>query len=323
MNDISFPYTILRNWENLPFSVELGEHSDLDLLVYDLAHWKEIFPDAKQVYPDPRVQFKLPIGDSFIQIDVRYIGDGYYPTSFEKILLETKIWNKNGFFTPNSVLHRIALAYHSVHHKNQNKYQAHLGDTSVEELLKVLKESDVGWVEPSDPTVGRFNSYLKGATATIEKKDGKVIKKQTSYKEYDLITNEARILEKCNSQHFPTLYKHDAEDIKIEDCGDELTVDNLPVDWDVQLIEIMQDLKKYNIKHNDIKLDNLMVKNNVIKLIDFGWSSLEGEDVSHFPQCLGLPNRLSSGLNDNYSMGCVIKQLKYKLHEKKGGKDGI
>jgi len=317
MNDINFSYIVLRNWEGLPYSVELGEHSDLDLLVYDMEHWKEIYPEAKQVYPDPRVQFKVPVNGSFIQVDVRHIGDGYYPQHFQKLLLKTKVWNTEGFFIPAFPLFRIALAYHCVHHKNENKYSRWLGEIKIEELLSALKESDIGWVEPKDPSVGRFNSYLKGATATIEKQDDRVIKKQTNYLDYDLIKNEVRILSKCDSRHFPKIYKADEDSIELEDCGNDLTIKNLPNDWKQQLVEIVKDLKKYKIEHNDIRLENLTVKNNIIYLIDFGWSSLKGEDKSYFPQCLGYPNRLSSGLlDDNYSMGCVIKQIEYKLNEK-------
>ncbi len=69
MNDVSFDYVVLRNFENLPDSVEFGDHSDLDLLVYDFNHWREIFPEAKAEFPLPRVRFKVTIGDTYIFVD--------------------------------------------------------------------------------------------------------------------------------------------------------------------------------------------------------------------------------------------------------------
>lgn len=314
MNDVSFPYIVLRNWEGLPDTVELGEHSDLDLLVYDIEHWKEIFTNAKQVYPAPRVQFKVPINGSFIQVDVRHIGDGYYPTPFEKLLIDTRKQH-NGFFIPNQKLFGIALAYHCVHHKNRNNYPISLGNVSIEELLSALRESDIGWTRPSDPTVGRFNQYVKGATASIEKKDGKVIKKQTAYKEYDLIGNEARILAGCKSRHFPQIYRMGEDDIEIEDCGEELTVRNLPEDWKKQLIEIIKDLRKYKIEHRDIQPNNLMVKDGIIKLIDFGWSRLKDDPKDNPPECLGYPYRASWGPDDNFAMTKVIREFEYQKEE--------
>jgi len=316
MEDVNFPYLVLRNWKGLPYSVELGDHSDLDLLVYDLGHWKEIFPEAKQVYPDPRVQFKIPINGSHIQVDVRYIGDGYYPTRFEKLLLDTRERHPEGFFIPALPLFRIALAYHCVHHKNQNKYKDIIGDISIDELLKALKESDVGWVEPKDPSVGRFNSYLKGATATVEKKDGKVVKKQIDYLDYDLLENEARILSKCNSRHFPKVIKANKGSIELEDCGTDLTSDNLPEDWKAQFVEIIKELKSCNIEHRDIKPDNLMVKDGVIKLIDFGWARFKDDAPDNPPSCLGYPYRPSYGWDDNFSMMKIIKEFEWVGEEK-------
>jgi len=316
MHDISFPYVVLRNWDGLPFSVELGKHSDLDLLVYDLEHWKEIFPQSEQVYPTPRVQFKVPVNGNFIQVDVRNIGDGYYPVAFEKLLLETRAWNENGFFTPNLVLFRIALAYHCVHHKNRNNYPAALGDISVEELSKVLRESDVGWAKPSDFTVGSFHSYLKGATATVEKKDGKVVKKQTNYMDRDLMANEARILRALKAPYFPEIYEAGDKQITIEDCGEELTVDNLPEKWKEQLVEIVKILRNCNVEHRDIQPNNLMVKDGIIKLIDFGWARFTTDKSDNPPSCLGYPYRPSWGSDDNFAMTKVIKEFDYKMEEK-------
>ena len=321
MNDISFSYVVLRNWENLPHSIELGAHSDLDILVYDIDHWIETFPEAERVYPSPRVQFKQPIGDSFIQIDVRYVGDNYYPKRFENEVLRKRVWNENGFYTPSSTHHLIALAYHAVHHKCANTYPEILGSSTISELLEVLQKTGIGWTTPDDPTVGAFNSYLQGATSVVSKSKNSVRKKQVSYDDFSLIENEERILTLCDSAHIPKLIGSIGDEIEIEDCGDHLTADNLPEDWKNQLVDIVLYLRKVGICHNDIKVDNLMVKDNIVKIIDFGWSSLEEEDISHYPSCLGQPNRAPWGTSDNYAMKCVVRQLQFTIDEKEGYTD--
>jgi hypothetical protein len=318
MNDVDFPYLVLRNWDGLPYSAELGEHSDLDLLVYDISHWIELFPKAQRVYPAPRVQFKLPVDNSFVQIDVRYLGDGYYPLNFQKVLLDTKVWNENGFYTPSEKMFNVALAYHAVHHKNKNTYPIYLGDSTVEELLGALKDSTIGWVEPLDPSVGRFNGYMKGATSTIDKGDGVVTKKQNDYREYDLIGNEARILKKVDSIHFPKVIKDTEDEIVMEDCGEQLTAENLPDNWREQLIEIVKDLRKFGIQHRDIKPDNLMVKGGIVKLIDFGWARHENDMPDSPPSCLGYPYRASWGSDDNFSMKIIIKMFNYQTSQLEG-----
>lgn len=318
MNDINFEYVVLRNWDSLPYEVVLGEHSDLDLLVYDFSHFQEIFPEAKLEHKYPRVRMKIPIEDSYIYMDIRHIGDGYYPTDFEKAILDTREWNSRGFYTPNPIHHRIAIAYHAVHHKNgiSKEYMPHLGDVTVEQLLQSLKESSIGWSEPTDHSVGKFHAYWKGCTSIVNKSNGNVFKEQTGWLDYDLISNEYDILSNISSPHFPKVYKMDGRIIEIEDCGEHLNQNNIPYDWKEQLKTILSDLAKNKIIHRDIRLDNIMVKNGTLKLIDFGWAKFIGESESKLPpSCLGFPNKPSSGYSDEYSMKCVSKQIEFMMEE--------
>lgn len=315
MNDIDFPYVVLRNFENLPDSVEMGEHSDLDLLVYDFDHWQEIFPAAKAEHKLPRVRFKMPIGDNYIYCDVRHIGDDYYPINFERSILEERELQPEGFYTPNCVHHTLALAYHVAHHKRENSYKNFLGNTTVKELLEALKDSCIGWVKPKDHTVGAFNPYWKGATAIVTKKGGVVIKKQNNWGGYDLEENEYRILKNISSPYFPKLLKRTKEGLTLEDCGKQLTNENLPKYWESQMVNVLKELKRCNVQHRDIKPDNFMVKDGVIKLIDFGWARFYDDPEDNPPSCLGFPYKPSWGYDDNFSMNKVIKEFKFKLED--------
>lgn len=323
LNGVSFPYVVLRNWEPLPDSVEFGDHSDLDLLVYDLEHFLEIIPESHAEYPYPRVRFKLQVGNEHIFMDIRHVGDGYYPTEFEEAILETREWNEKGFFTPNPIHHRIALAYHVVHHKGCNTYSQWLGDVNIKDLTAALKESSIGWVEPIDKSVGRYNAYWRGATAIVSKEDGKIIKKQTGFMKYGLIDNEKRILSNVQSIHFPVISKYSSDDaIEMEDCGEMINADNLPMDWKEQLVQIVMDLRAHGIQHRDIKPENLMIKDGVIKLIDFGWARLEDDEEDEPPSCLGYPFKPADGWDDNFSMRKIIKMFdarKIELIENLGG----
>jgi len=51
LHDVDFHYVVLRNFENLPHNVKLGEHSDLDIYCYDFEHFKEVMPMAEPCYP--------------------------------------------------------------------------------------------------------------------------------------------------------------------------------------------------------------------------------------------------------------------------------
>lgn len=312
LHDVDFPYVVMRNWDNLPEMPVVDGHGDLDLLVYDKNHFLELFPEFKPVYPAPRVFHKALIEDRTVYADLRSVGDGYYPTHFQRAMLESREKNPKGFYTPNQVHHQIGLAYHVVHHKNENKYQRWLGSATIEQLLGALKESNIGYCLPSDHSVGRFNQYFKGATATVTKDGESFVKKQTSYGDYALIQNEARILKKCNSCHFPKLLEAEGDSIRIEDCGERLNVHNLPGDWKHQLVRIAMCLDEAGVEHRDIKPDNLMVKDGIIKLIDFGWARFKDDLPDDPPSCLGYPYRPSWGFDDKFSIKKIIKEMDYK-----------
>ena len=311
MDDVSFEYVVMRNWEEFLGDTPVA-HPDIDLLVYDLGHWIELFPDAKRVYEHPRVMFTLEIGDMVVQFDVRYIGDRYYPEFFEKEMIKYKCRHPAGFWIPSKTHHMQGLAYHVAHHKNANMYPKWLGDIPVPEILASLKQSAMGWVEPEDPSVGRYNGYMSCATSIVEKTETGVVKKQRAYMNYNLTDNEARMLEVCGSRHFPNVLRSTGTEIELEDCGEQLCEKNLPSDWKVQLKEILGDLKAANIQHRDIQPNNLMVKDGVIKLIDFGWARFYDDPPDNPPSCLGNPFKPSHGFDDAFSMRKTMKVLEFE-----------
>lgn len=111
-------------------------------------------------------------------------------------------------------------------------------------------------------------------------------------------TNECKYLKLLSRYDIsPKILDSDFNSLIITDCGDTLTLENCPSDWKEQIINIYNILKKENIYHNDIKIDNFTVLNNKIYLIDFGWAS---QNIPSYPYFnLNLNNiKKSNTLNE-------------------------
>ena len=82
--------------------------------------------------------------------------------------------------------------------------------------------------------------------------------------------------------HFPDLIAVDEYAIYMDDCG-TVNCEEVPptsedlVDVGIQLREIISLLEGHGIRHRDITANNLMWKNGVLWLVDFGWSCWAAE----------------------------------------------
>jgi len=168
-------YVILRNWQALPEEVDIGGHGDLDMLVEDLKKAEFVLSAIKHFPGEHRVHYRVPVGDSSIRADLRYVGDRYYHPKWEADILQRRTLNPKGFYTPSVEDHFYTLLYHGVCHKSWQwpraeyvkmlleiapqlgvsvtaKSLAHL--PTVGNLLKgFMKERGYGFVDPLDRTV--------------------------------------------------------------------------------------------------------------------------------------------------------------------------
>ena len=112
-------YVVIRNFDNLPDSVKLGPHSDLDLLFAsraDVDKFIELTRAEKTFKEAYRVQHKVAIGNDYILCDLRVAGDFYFPIALCTGMINNRIRYKC-FWIPAEPEHSIALAYHAHIHK--------------------------------------------------------------------------------------------------------------------------------------------------------------------------------------------------------------
>ena len=103
--------------------------------------------------------------------------------------------------------------------------------------------------------------------------------------------NEKKWLQKLTNTDIiakPIYFIDNDRTIITEYSGEKINKHNIPDNWEQQRDNIISVLKQNNCRHNDIKPDEILVQNNKIKLIDFGWAhDANNENPENWPAGLG------------------------------------
>lgn len=107
-------YVIMRNYSNL-LSEELyiSGHPDIDILCENSAELAETI-NAKQYKKDDITHYYIFIKNKVVSLDLRYVGDGYYPTNWQLNILQSKELHHDGFYVMNKLNYLYSLTYHAV-----------------------------------------------------------------------------------------------------------------------------------------------------------------------------------------------------------------
>lgn len=164
-------YLVLRNWEDIfKGSIYCKGHEDIDILCDDLGKFVSI-TGAKPIHSESRrdnyiIQYK----NINVRIDVRWVGDGYYPSEMSQHLLTNRVFTEEEIYVPSTENYYYSLAYHAILQKpylseeykvklNQTRNQIMAGNNSlsekelIEELLFFIKKNKLFVEYPSDPGV--------------------------------------------------------------------------------------------------------------------------------------------------------------------------
>ena len=102
------------------------------------------------------------MGGKEVRIDIRYVGDRYYPTRWIKDILQTKIkeTNKFGtFFVPRKLDQVWMLYYMNVHHPHRPDARKH------KHMATIAKLSTELGLSPSEKS---FRQFMKNKKYKIE-----------------------------------------------------------------------------------------------------------------------------------------------------------
>jgi serine/threonine-protein kinase ULK/ATG1 len=191
---------------------------------------------------------------------------------------------------------------------------------------------------------GSYSKVYLGFTINNEKCAIKIISSiglNNSIKEK--LLDEAKILKKLNHPNIIKLYDiyEDIGEIYIimEYCEEtmmkimELTLTEVKIKYYIkQLVDGLYYLQKKNIVHRDIKPANILLKNDIIKIADFGFARMLNDSTSMMDTICGSPLYMApeilfktkySSKSDLWSVGVIIYQMIYHKHPYKNSKSII
>ena len=154
MNDIE-PYVLLTNFDNFIPNLYSGE--DIDIMVLNQKKFALFANAIKTSKGLERVNYQILVNSQPVDLDLRYVGDGYFDIHWQKECLKSRAKHSKGFYVMSEINQYYTLLYHALIHKSDipKKYQTFF--TFKEEELKVklyefMYKNTYHMTEPKDIT---------------------------------------------------------------------------------------------------------------------------------------------------------------------------
>ncbi|XP_040595835.1 serine/threonine-protein kinase Nek11 isoform X5 [Mesocricetus auratus] len=171
------------------------------------------------------------------------------------------------------------------------------------EELKVLKEISVGELNPNETVQANVEAQLLSRL-----NHPAIVKFHASFMEQD---NFCIITEYCEGRDL---------DYKIQECKEtgKILPENQIVEWFIQLLLGVNYMHERRILHRDLKSKNIFLKNNQLKIGDFGVSRLLMGSCELATTLTGTPHYMSpealkhqgyDAKSDIWSLACILYEM--------------
>lgn len=157
------PYVLLSNFDNY---INMPEGDDIDLLVTDRDKFSYFINAKKLSKGIERSNYSICVNDKIVDVDIRYIGDGYLDRNWELDCIKNRVLYDNKFYIMNNKNLYFSLSYHALVHKMEfpKKYLEYF-NLPIEEikykLYNFMYENNYKMLEPKDITL-YFNKKYGG-----------------------------------------------------------------------------------------------------------------------------------------------------------------
>ena len=150
LNNCGCNYIVMRNFEGfMTGQVLLDGHDDIDLLCDNPQKVCKIL-NTKRRFLFPTVNsYYIQYNNSTVQIDIRFVGDGYYDMEWQKDMLKHKTLVASNIYVMDHQNYFYSLIYHATIQKHflseeylkklvEMSYRLGMNCNSKEELMKTL-----------------------------------------------------------------------------------------------------------------------------------------------------------------------------------------
>ncbi len=164
---------------------------------------------------------------------------------------------------------------------------------------------------------GVTSNITVNSDSSITKHIKKTIKPNISLFDHTCVERELYILNLLSKFDWsPKVISNTSTSITMTNVGERINKDNIPFDAIDQITNILKDLKSINVEHNDIKNEEILVKDGKLHLCDFGWASINKDFSCGQPNISNKikPHGIFPDLNAIDICKNILKLRNHELH---------
>ena len=169
-------YVIMRNYSNLlSDDIYISGHADIDILCEDSVKFAKVVNAIQQSKGDI-THYYIYIKGKKVSLDLRHVGDGYYPTNWQIDILHNKELHPDGFYVMDDLNYLYSLTYHAIVQKRvvSTDYLNLLVELSKKNGINInfsnIIQKLVSNLEKFMLDKGYKYTYVKDKTVTLNKK---------------------------------------------------------------------------------------------------------------------------------------------------------
>jgi hypothetical protein len=176
-NDNNLEYVVQRSFHELDNAPSFFKNNDVDVLVNDYYYFKAITGarslNKKHMLEnnDCKVDSKIHIGGEEITFNIRYVGDDYVDSTWERNMLDRRISHKVNdeveIYIPSKEDELYGLLYNILVQKKRSSHSKHI--PRAKHLLNELKLGDLDFEKNIDSSWESLKSYMNDNEYSFKK----------------------------------------------------------------------------------------------------------------------------------------------------------